>query len=119
MERALELTEVRLLAHPREADHLEPLPHLRIPSNPRCYNGLPASAHALHQKQGLVQAVENCDIHLIVDTSSWIQLAEVGKVIKKTASKKVLGHSCDSTVQPFCRPLPPCSVGPRSFAPRV
>lgn len=44
--------------------------------------------HALHQKQGLVQAVENCDIHLIVDTSSWIQLAEVGKVIKKTASKK-------------------------------
>lgn len=46
--------------------------------------------HALHQKQGLVQAVENCDIHLIVDTSSWIQLAEVGKVIKKTASKKVL-----------------------------
>jgi len=46
--------------------------------------------NALHQKQGLVQAVENCDVHLIVDTSSWIQLAEVGKLMKKTNSKKVL-----------------------------
>lgn len=45
---------------------------------------------SIHQKPGLVQEIQSCQVHLILDTSSWAQLAEVGNVMSQSASKKVV-----------------------------
>ncbi|MCA8984658.1 MAG: bifunctional oligoribonuclease/PAP phosphatase NrnA [Planctomycetaceae bacterium] len=45
---------------------------------------------AIHEQPGLVQAIKECEIHLILDTSAWAQLAEVGKVMAAAPSRKVV-----------------------------
>ncbi|MEM7810092.1 MAG: bifunctional oligoribonuclease/PAP phosphatase NrnA [Planctomycetota bacterium] len=41
--------------------------------------------------------VEDCDVHVVLDTSAWAQLGEVGKTLKRTSAKKVvLDHHVSS-----------------------
>ncbi|QDT65107.1 DHH family phosphoesterase [Calycomorphotria hydatis] len=36
------------------------------------------------------QKIENADVHIVVDTSAWVQLAELAPIIKRTSAKKVV-----------------------------
>ena len=35
-------------------------------------------------------AVEDTDVHIVVDTSAWVQLGDVGRVLRRTSAKKVI-----------------------------
>jgi len=45
---------------------------------------------AIAQSPAHVQAIQNCQTHIIVDTSAWGQLAEVGKALAASPSRKIV-----------------------------
>ncbi len=54
-------------------------------------------ARAINEQPGLVQKIRECDVHVVLDTSAWGQLAEVGKELAKSpALKVVIDHHVSS-----------------------
>jgi len=45
---------------------------------------------SIHSAPILKQAILDCDVHLVLDTSAWSQLGDVGKVMAKSSAKKVV-----------------------------
>ena len=45
---------------------------------------------AVNQSPAQVQAIQNCQAHIIVDTSAWAQLSEVGKAMATAPSRKIV-----------------------------
>src|SRR5262249_34904530 len=58
---------------------------------PRRLAFLDPSARILQYGVNVTEAeVLNTDVHIIVDTSSWVQLSDVGRALKKSAAQKVV-----------------------------
>ena len=45
---------------------------------------------SIHNTPALKQAILDCEVHIILDTSAWSQLGEVGKVMPNASTKKVV-----------------------------
>ncbi len=45
---------------------------------------------SVHDAPALKQAILECDVHIVLDTSAWGQLGEVGNVMQKSTTQKVV-----------------------------
>ncbi len=45
---------------------------------------------SVHDAPALKQAILECDVHIVLDTSAWGQLGEVGKLMQKSTTQKVV-----------------------------
>ncbi|HCS51650.1 bifunctional oligoribonuclease/PAP phosphatase NrnA [Rubinisphaera sp.] len=53
--------------------------------------------HCLNDSPALSESLQKCDVHIVVDTSAWIQIGDVGKKMQKSDSiKVVIDHHASS-----------------------